>query len=590
MPHWHASAALFGWCKSSPSSSINCSLFTPAALCSFLVPSCSIHVLVVAVVVPCPEPYLQLSPLNTRPMANGYPRPPGGLNAPKSRNRSQTTVGLPPTPSPQKKRASSFYPPRPSDFLDETNPDPFYLEHSLKDTESWVSCHQGSRNARQKELYSMVSVKTETDLSIPTATPRPIKSQSNIDRSTLSVVEIEHRLGLQQAGAQQWGDSQTEATPDLTPSSSFSSNYSAPIYPDPVVKATEKLFQLKNRPANSTNLYPPASASQTTLPTEPDASSDTITMPQKGYDVSSLRGKPLPSLPAVPRPSTSHPTKKQPPNRLVIEPSMISPPSLINPVTLEPHRSHFDQALFIPANDCPSPVPSPGPPSPSTERQPKTSSTRERPSTSTSEMPEQSVWESDSENEDDPRSLRRGMDTLKKVRSRVQLRVAKSTPKLQNNGNHTNSALEKFPTMPDPPPNSRCQSPMRTVPTRLGKDILRPTTHQTLRLVAPSTTSLVPPRSRCNSTKSHTYGIDRSTAAAAMQAKSRRRQRSTSPGVSLSTEREKMCTFCREERSDRAIHHSLALSRPPLYKRLWESLRVLGCHGDISPPRPRKGM
>ncbi|KAL4951044.1 hypothetical protein BDW69DRAFT_201679 [Aspergillus filifer] len=527
-------------------------------------------------------------------MANGYPRPPGELNASKSRNRSQTTVGLPPTPSPQKKRASSFYPPRASDFLDETNPDPFYLEHSLKDTENWGSCRQGLRNARQDGHYSMLPVKAETDLSIPTATPRPIKSQSTIDRSTLSVVEIEHRLGLQQVG-----ESQTEETPDLTPSSSFSSNYSAPIYPDPVFKATEKLSQLKHRPA----IYPPASASQTALPTEPsspnrdtkpphlpNASSETITMPPKGYDASSQRGKPLPSLPAVPRPSTSHPTKKQPPNRLVIEPSMISPPSLINPVTLEPHRSHFDQALFIPANDCPSPVPSPGPPSPSAERQPKTSSTRERPSTSTSEMPEQSVWESDSDNEDDPRSLRKGMDTLKKVRSRVQLRVAKSTPKLQNNGNHTNSALERFPTMPDPPPNSRCQSPMRTVQTRSGKDILRPTAHQTLRLVAPSTTSLVPPRSRCNSTKSHTYGIDRSTAAAAMQAKSRRRQRSTSPGASLSTDREKMCTFCREERSDRAIHHSLALSRPPLYKRLWESLRVLGCHGDISPPRPRKGM
>ncbi|KAL4941662.1 hypothetical protein BDV06DRAFT_178090 [Aspergillus oleicola] len=539
-------------------------------------------------------------------MANGYPRPPGELNAQKSRNRSQTTVGLPPTPSPQKKRASSFYPPRASDFLNETNPDPFYLEHSLTDAASWGSCHQGSRNARQDQHYSMLSVKVETDQSIPPAAPRPIKFQSNIDRSTLSVVEIEHRLGLQQVGAQQWVDSQTEATPDLTPSSSFSSQYSAPIYPDPVVKATEKLslLQVKNRLTNNAYLYP-SSTSQTTLPMEPsspnrdimpqrltNASSETITMPSKGYDASSLRGKPLPSLPTVQRPSTAHPSKKQPPNRLVIEPSMISPPSLINPVTLEPHRSHFDQALFIPANDCPSPVPSPGPPSPSTERQPKTSSTRERPSTSTSEMPEQSVWESDSDNEDhDPRSLRKGMDTLKKVRSRVQLRVAKSTPKLQNNVGQTNSALEKFPTMPDPPPNSRCQSPMKTgLQTRSGKDILRPTAHQTLRLVAPSTTSLVPPRSRCNSTKSQTYGIDRSTAAAAMQAKSRRRQRSTSPAASLSAEREKMCTFCREERSDRAIHHSLALSRPPLYKRLWESLRVFGCHGDISPPRPRKGM
>ncbi|KAL4924539.1 uncharacterized protein BDV17DRAFT_274238 [Aspergillus undulatus] len=537
-------------------------------------------------------------------MANGYSHPPGELNTPKSRNRSQTTVGLSPTPSPQKKRASSFYHPRASDFLDENNPDPFYLEHSLTNTSSWSSCQKGLRNARPDDprQYSMLPAVKATDLPIPPAAPRTIKSQPHIDRSTFSAVEIEHQLGLQQAEPQSWGETQTEATPDLTPSSSFSSNYSASIYPDTVVKASEKLsvFQAKSRPANNAYFYPP-SQPQSTPPTEPsslnrdtnpqrlpNASSETITMPQKSYDAASLRGKPLPSLPAAPRPSTAHPTKKQPPTRLVIEPSMISPPSLINPVTLEPHRSHFDQALFIPANDCPSPVPSPGPPSPSIECQPKVASARERPSTSTSEMPEQSVWESDSDMEDrDHKSLRKPMDTLKKVRSRVQLRVAKSTPKLQNSPAQTNSALEKFPTMPDPPPNSRCQSPMRhgfLVPSSKGHR------DQTLRLVAPSTTSLVHPRSRRNSAKSQTYGVDRSTTAAAIQARSRRRQRSISPGASLSAEREKMCTSCREERSDKAIHHSLTLSRPPLFKRLWESLRVLGCHGDITHHRPRKGM
>ncbi|RDW86271.1 uncharacterized protein DSM5745_02913 [Aspergillus mulundensis] len=540
-------------------------------------------------------------------MANGYARDSGELNAlPKSRNRSQTTIGLPPTPSPQKKRASSFYPPRGPDLLEETNPDPFYLEHSLTNTTSWGSCQQGLRNARSGEdiqKYFMVSVvKSGKDAAVPPAAPRTIKSQANIDRSTLSAVELEHQLSLQEIGGQSWRDSQTEATPDLTPSSSFSSNHSSPIYPDPVFKATEQLYRsFKQAQAPTLNrAYPysstPLNDSQATIPTEPssppNASSETITMP-RNYDASSLRGKPLPSLPPVPRPSTAHPSKKQPPSRLIIEPSMISPPSLINPVTLEPHRSHFDQALFIPANECPSPVPSPGPPSPSVDRQPPVPSIRERPSTSTSEMhPEQSVWESDSDAEDsDPRSLsRKPMDTLKKVRSRVQLRVAKSTPKLQIN-TANNAALEKFPTMPDPPPPERWSSSMKTaLQTRSGKDILRPTAHQTLRLVAPSTTSLVHPGSRRNSAKSQTYGIDRSTAAAAIQAKSRRRQRSTSPETSLSAEREKMCTFCREERSDRTIHHSLTLSRPPLYKRVWESLRVLGCHTDITSTRPRKGL
>ncbi|KAL2831121.1 hypothetical protein BDW59DRAFT_177263 [Aspergillus cavernicola] len=552
-------------------------------------------------------------------MANGYSRLPGDLNAlSKTRNRSQTTVGLPPTPSPQKKRASSFYPPRASDFPDETNPDPFYLEQSLTSTGSWGSCQQGFRDARSVEevqQYFMLSVvKPGSDTLIPSATPRTIKPQTNINRSTLSAVEIEHQLGLQQIGAQSWGDNQTETTPDLTPSSSFSSHYSTPMYPDTVVKATEQLSLLSGQ-ANDRlvdRTYPycstPLNQSLTALPTLPStptqdiksqgvlpkASFETLTMPCRSHDISSLRGKPLPSLPACPRPNTAHPMKKQPPSRLVIETSMISPPSLINPVTLEPHRSHFDQALFIPANECPSPVPSPGLPSPSIERQPTVPSTRERPSTSTSEIhPEQSIWESDSDTEDsDPKSLsRKPMDTLKKVRSRVQLRVAKSTPRLQNYTTQSNNAaLEKFPTMPDPTPQERCSSPLKSaLKNRTGRDILRPSAQQTLRLVAPSTTSLVP-RSRRNSVKSQTYGIDQSTAAAAIQAKSRRRQRPTSPEISLSAEREKMCTFCREERSDRAIHHGLTLSRPPLYKRLWESLRVLGCHGDITSSRPRKAM
>ncbi|KAL6237034.1 hypothetical protein BDW75DRAFT_249501 [Aspergillus navahoensis] len=552
-------------------------------------------------------------------MANGYARLPGELNAiPKSRNRSQTTIGLPPTPSPQKKRASSFYPPRGSDFLDETNPDPFYLEHSLANASSWGSGQQSLRNARSGEdiqKYFMLSTvkPSAQDAHVPPAALRTIRSQANIDRSTLSTVEIEHQLSLKQIGVQPWGASQTESTPDLTPSSSFSSNSSAPIYPDPVVKATEQLYRLSKQaqdpivPRACPYSLTPLNRSEATIPTEPSSpirdakpdwapngSSETVTMPPKSYEASSLRGKPLPSLPAVPRPSTAHPSKKQPPSRLVIEPSMISPPSLINPVTLEPHWSHFDQALFIPANECPSPVPSPGPPSPAVDRQPLVPSMRERPSTSTSERhPEQSVWESDSDAEDpDPRSLsRKPMDTLKKVRSRVQLRVAKSTPKLQNYTTQNTAALEKFPTMPDPPPQDRSSSPLKTaLQTRSGKDILRPTAHQTLRLVAPSTTSLVQPRSRRNSAKSQTYGIDHSTAAAAIQAKSRRRQRCTSPETSLSTEREKMCTFCREERSDRTIHHSLTLSRPPLYKRVWESLRVLACHGENTSTRPRKGM
>ncbi|KAL4975196.1 hypothetical protein BDW66DRAFT_167357 [Aspergillus desertorum] len=552
-------------------------------------------------------------------MANGYAHRPGELNVlPKSRDRSQTAVGLPPAESPQKKRASPFYPPRGVDFLDETNPDPFYLEHSLGNSSSWSSGRQGFRNARLGEdiqKYFMLSAVSQSaeDAPVPPAAPRLVRSQANVDRSTLSAIELEQQLSSQQIGVQPWGDSQTEFTPDLTPSSSFSSNHSASIYPDPVVKATEQLYCLSKQTQDpfGNRAYPyfptPLNRSGATMSTEPsspvrdtkperapNASAETVTMAPKSYEASSLHGKPLPSLPAVPRPSMAHLSKKQPPSRLAIEPSMISPPSLINQVTREPHRSHFDQALFIPANECPSPVPSPGPPSPSVDRQPLVPSMREWPFTSTSEMhPEQSVWESDSDAEDsDPRSLsRKPMDTLKKVRSRVQLRVAKSAPKLQNNTAQNNAALEKSPEMLDPPPQECCSSPLKTaLQTRTGKDILRPTSHQALRLVVPSTSSLVRPPSRRNSAKSQTYGIDRSTAAAAIQAKSRRRQRPTCPETPLSAEREKMCTFCREERSDRTIHHGLTLSRPPLYRRIWESLRVLACHGEITSTRPAKGM
>ncbi|KKK14966.1 hypothetical protein ARAM_002608 [Aspergillus rambellii] len=569
-------------------------------------------------------------------MANGYSALPGELNAPqKSRNRSQTTVCLPPAPSPPKKRASSFYPPRgPDETADESNPDPFYLEQSLKSAASWGSCRQDFRHARTGEeiqrFFMLALVKSGAELPVasPGARGETARSQANSHRSTLSVVELEHQLSLQQLPSQPWAGEptdysqgsfssvHTEATPDLTPSSSFSSNSSAPIYPETVIKATEQL-SLLSKQANETPFNPgypscatPLNRSQITLatlpstppicetrpqPTFPNDSSETLIMPPaRSQDAVSLRGKPLPSLPSNPRSGNGHPPRKPPPSRLVIEPSMISSPSLIDPVTLEPHRSHFDQALFIPANECPSPVPSPGPPSPAFECQPTAPSSRERPSTSASEMYcEQSVWESDSENEDaDPRSLsRKPIDTLKKVRSRVQLRVAKSTPKLQNHHNHP--GLEKFPTMPEAPRQALCcatASPKQTVlQARPGRDILRSNAQHTLRLVAPSTTSLVHPRSRRNSSKTRTYDIDRSTAAA-MQAKSRRRQRSDCPEISLSAEREKMCTFCREERSDKAIHHSLTLSRPPLYKRVWESLRVLGCHGDITPPRPRKAM
>ncbi|KAF5857082.1 hypothetical protein ETB97_006261 [Aspergillus alliaceus] len=558
-------------------------------------------------------------------MATAYHPLPGELNAfRRGRNRSQTTVGLP--SSPQKKRASSYYPPREPATPDDTNP--FYLDHTLEDG-AWRAYQPGARDVRFSEeanqYYMLSSVKPGKELPVSNAIRGgSARSRTNINRSTLSVVELEHQLALQQVTPQPWGHSShysqgsfgsvyTEVTPDLTPSSSFSSNYSAPIHPDIISKAGEQFARHSYKDTTSGNqavLYQSTAQnrSRTILPTQQpatptreaslrtvpsNASSDTLVMPLPDAQ-ESPRGKPLPSLPPVARNGNTLANRRVqlPGGKPPIAPSMISPPCRINPVTMEPHTTHFDQALFIPANDCPSPVPSPGPNSPSIERQ--AGFGRDRPSTSTSEMVcEQSVWESDSDGEGmDPKSLsRKPIDTLKKVRSRVHLRVAKSAPKLQNSNNNT-PVLEKFPTMPEQPPEERYPPPSRSIGKARLADIY-PSAQQSLRLVPPSTTSLVPPRtprSRQNSKDERpNIDMDRSTAAAAMQAKSRRKPPSNSPQTSLSTHGEKICTMCREERSDKALH-SLTLSRQPLYKRVWESLRVLGCHGDISPPRPRKAM
>ncbi|PWY68495.1 hypothetical protein BO94DRAFT_300670 [Aspergillus sclerotioniger CBS 115572] len=554
-------------------------------------------------------------------MADGYSRLPGEPNAfYSSRNRSQTAVGVPPsTPT---KRASSFYPNRPG-IVDESNPDPFYLEHTLAGAAPWGTRRPGSRDARCSEEgypYSMLSSVYSTDIPFaPTARGEATRLRSNINRSTLSVVELEHQLGLQQVAARPWGaptvnhdhgsfsSVHTEATPDLTPSSSFSSNYSAPIYPENF-PPSEPLPVPPPVPSPRNNVYPcsstPLNQSQTTLCTQsstpvrkgkpqtvaPNASSDTLVMHRvDSHDAPPHLGKPLPSLPHGAGSNIGHSGRKGPPPpiRPPIAPSMISPPSRINPVTMEPHASHFDQAMFIPANDCPSPVPSPGPSSPALERYPTANSGRDRPSTSASRAAycEQSVWESDSDSETaDPKSLsRKPMDTLKKVRSRVHLRVAKSAPKLQPTqaASQQTHPLEKYPSMPDQPPEELCPSPTRHTVKARSRDGLR--NAPTLRLVDPSVTSLPLPQSRRGSGQVRAIDIDRTTAAA-MQAKSRRRPRSESKR-SLPPEREKVYTFCREDRSD-AI---LSLARPPLYKRLWDSLRVLGCHGEI-PPRSRRPM
>lgn len=190
-------------------------------------------------------------------MANGYSHLSGDLDAlPKDRNRSQTTILLP-SPSPLK-RVSTYYPKRGPEVLEESNADPFYLEQSLPDSGHWDSLKPEARDVRFNEDHNQYFVlSTVNPAKEHTFPPSPIRRNTlrsrNINRSTLSVVELEHDLGFQEFAAKRWerqplhysqgsfSSVHSDATPDLTPSSSFSSNYSGPLHPDLVLKATEPL-------------------------------------------------------------------------------------------------------------------------------------------------------------------------------------------------------------------------------------------------------------------------------------------------------------------------------------------------------------
>lgn len=601
---------------------------------------------------------------------------PSDFSALRRGNKSQLTTCTPYS-SPVKQRGSScYFPQRGTQVLEESNTDPFYLEQTLRD-----SCQQDQRDvhcceATDHQYFTLSSVnKRERYPYLNPVRREPAGPRANFydntkgNRNTLSVVELEHRIGLQQIAAQRGLERQhvhckqgsfssgtSEPTPDLTPSSSFSSNYSLVrdqhISFEPQRITSESGSHLYLTPCTPPPIRPPPTTALPSLPSTPRPQQiptrngkgitrpandpiETVTMQSEDPQVRYNRlGKPLPTLPNIARNGQKTRNTQNGTQRPQIEPSMISPPSLINPVTMEPHTTHFDQAFFIPANDCPSPVPSPGRNSTSSRLAREVTNTspsreKERPWTARSEAYcEQSVWESDSDSESTgPKSLsKKPIDTLRKVRSRVHLRVARSAPRLNGAPSlpqpvpspQTDGApLEKFPSMPDHPvqqplnppppplpPGSSLTTKKPNPPTRSSKDIFRPNAH-TLRLVAPSTTSLVHPDSRKDkekeslpatpttaTTKTSEHDMD-SAAAAAFQAQSRRRQRSRSPTSPVTTgfaDKEKLRTLCREERTEHTLHSSLTLGRRPLYRRFWESLRILNCHGDMSPKPTRKSF
>ncbi|KAJ5772260.1 hypothetical protein N7520_002789 [Penicillium odoratum] len=319
------------------------------------------------------------------------------------------------------------------------------------------------------------------------------------------------------------------------------------------------------------------------------------------YETSSMssssrrRHKAHPTLPNLSNASSSLSSRRKqssPGTRPPLDPSMISPPSLINPVTMEPHATHFDQALFIPANDGASPIPSPVASSPPISRQ-WTATSMERPSISTMDAYcEQSVWESDSENESiSNKSLsRKPIDTLRKVRSRAKLRAAKSQPRLRQ-AVLDDHLPERFPCMPDDAP-IEFHDPFRggsiDRPSTGRPSISRPSTSrdgsrahplQTLRLVAPSSVSLVKPRSQHNSSSGlHDSATESEmdwSAAAAMQAQYRRRERSDTPEFAK-PEKEQLTSMCYEQHSQ-ATFQDAAQEQKPFFRRMLDSIRSLNC-------------
>ncbi|KAJ6178991.1 hypothetical protein N7519_009452 [Penicillium mononematosum] len=535
----------------------------------------------------------------------------------QDRNRSETTICLP-SPSPAK-RGSSYYPAGPK-VLEESNLDPFYLEESLAATPSWNPYTSDMRNDsfENEDQYYTLSL-THKDIHNP--------SEYGPDRSTLAQVELENSLRFHRytssteersplhSSQVSFSSVHTDSTtPDLTPSTSFSSSYDSPSCPDAVLEATQQLYKHANQiqieprrrfylPASTPPTYslppppPPPVAPLNPADTRPTTpcfqhSNDSTTTITMGYEDAtgscssrSRRRKQPPSGLTLARtassPSTSRRKQSSPGTRPPLDPSMISPPSLINPVTMEPHMTHFDHPLFIPANDCPSPVPSPVASSPPISRQ-WTATSMERPSISTIDaFCEQSVWESDSDSESAGRKSmsRRPIDTLRKVRSRAKLRAAKSQPKLHQ-AMLDGQTCEQFPCMPEDilgEPIPEAFRPSMDRPSTSKEGVRAHNGLHTLRLVAPSSTSLTRSRSRKNSSL-NSSDVDRS-AAAAFQAQFRRRQRSDSPEYSNSSsdkgDKEKLTSFCYDQYSHAPTNG--AREQRPLFERFMDSLRSLNC-------------
>lgn len=552
-----------------------------------------------------------------------------------------------------------FVPSKAVPLVEDPNLDPFYLERALEAPKQWDASLDDDSEVDLDDLeneYFMSYMTEETQLP-PSYRDYSVRCQGpqNINPDCPKTPDWQRTHHHNQSSCSSVQTDATGVTPDLTPSSSFSSTYSDSDYPA-AKKTTHQQFSHSNRAfrdrsRTTARFYLPAATPDNqsracTRPNTPiersavaalaeyhNTSSETLIMVPKepaASAASSLRHKPLPSLPPILKNAGPVPPAKKAQSsgsKSQINPSLISPPSLVNPVTKEPHMSPFNHSLFIPAHDCPSPVPHPTAISPLIARQSTSASTKGRPSTSASvAYGEQSVWESDSESgsiSGKSQSRRGPIDTLRKVRSRVQLRrIAKSDAKLHahinNNTNGTTittttnsvggtvtttrtatthatshgalwatSPLNAGQSNPANRPHNLTLLSNHTAAsvTSITDDLLPPPPplKQTLRLVAPSTTSLSRPQSSRHSSEKLSGDIDSSTAAA-IQAQFRRRQRSNATDEYLpfpKPEAMRHHYYCNSHTlpSSETFSSNTVIEQPTVFRKIWGSLRSLDCRG-----------
>ena len=522
-------------------------------------------------------------------MADGYSHISGALDALQNDSTRSQSIYLPSPPT--LKSVSTYYPKNDADVVEDANLDPFYLEQSLPPTDPWESTPGDSHdrfNEHASQFLKIPTVNTGSEC-LPCTVYQPVTQHKRPTRP------FDHRLGFEQYGVnplvnsrfhseESFSSSPRESTPDLSPSSSFSSNHSATNYPGSVIRATEQLFlhveESNFSEADQFTLYPctppgrykesPTEPSTPTASTNPTTAKEPLETTMYDRKHGHHRGKPLPALPNL---ANSNKADRRGPK---IEPSMISPPSLLDPITLEPHTSHFDRAFFIPATDYPSPAPSPTSATAPMKLQPP-ALMKEIPTLPVDPYFERSVWESDSDTESIGRKSisRKSKETLRKVRSRAKLRAQKSATKLKQD----EQPMEDLPPTPsylqEQHPNPNRISASTPLNNRPSRDVFHPSSLETMRLVAPSATSLVRPGSRKDSLKGD-YDMDQSTAAA-LQAKSRRK---ISQETVDSSDQERLTTFCHEHCSTSTLNESGSAS---FFRRFWRSLQTLSCRSEHGP-------